>query len=113
MCNENEYKVIDLTESWNDSTRRCYENPILTHATVEIKGAVFKIDRVFTKLGNPSRVFLFRTEQEFNSNNELIEIGWNTCSSGLMKIAEKLNLKFVSSSSCFSMGKCRCHFIEE
>lgn len=113
MYNENDYEIKYETYSSNEATRRYDRNPILTHATVVIKGATFEIDRVFTKLGNPSRVFLFRTEQEFNSNNELIEIGWDTCSSGLMKIAEGLNLKFVNSSSCFSYGKSRCHFLEE
>ena len=113
MYNENEYKVGDKTYSSNEWTRKYDENPILTHADVEIKGAKFKVDRVFTKLGNPSRVFLFRSEKEFNSDGELIEIGWDTCSSGLMKIANELNLKFVSGSSIFSNGNSRCHFIED
>jgi len=113
MYNENDYEIKYKQYSSNNTTRKYDKDPILTQATVIIKGARFEIDRVFTKLGNPSRVFLFRTEQEFNDKNELIEIGWDTCSSGLMKIAEGLHLKFVPSSSCFSQGKCRCHFLEE
>ena len=113
MYNENDYKILDSYYTSNETTRKYCKDPILTHATVEIKGAVFKVDRFFTKLGNPSRVFLFRTEQEFNSNGELIEIGWDTCSAGLMKLAEDLHLKFVGTSSCFSYGKCQCHFIED
>lgn len=113
MYNEKDYEIKYETYSSNEVTRKYDKEPILTSATVIIKGARFEIDRVFTKLGNPSRVFLFRTESEFNSNNELIEIGWDTCSSGLMKIAKELNLKFVPSSSCFSYGKSRCHFLED
>ena len=113
MYNEKDYEVKDITYTSNEATRKYNEEPILTRATVIIKGARFEIKRVFTKLGNPSRVFLFRSDSEFNSNNELIEIGWDTCSSGLMKIANELNLKFVSSSSCFSYGKSRCHFLED
>lgn len=108
-----DYEIKYKTYSSNGTTRKYDKEPILINASVMIKGATFEIDRVFTKLGNPSRVFLFRTEKEFNSNNELIEIGWDTCSSGLMKIAESLNLKFVPSSSCFSYGKCGCHFLED
>ena len=113
MYDENEYKIIDCNYTSDKITREYCKDPILTHATVEIKGATFKVDRVFTKLGNPSRVFLFRTEQELNSNNELVEIGWDTCVSGLMKLADELHLKFVGTSSCFSYGKCQCHFLED
>lgn len=86
----------------------------LQSAKVNIKGAEFTIDRL--KLPNKeTHIFKFRNwiaPVNGDYNNGTIEIDWDTCTSGMMKIAEDLNLKHVSHGSLFARGFKHTHFLE-
>ena len=107
--NEKDYKVVSTY------TGGMFKEDILNGATISVKGALFKIERVYTKLGKPTRIFEFTTLNEFvdgDSSNELIEIGWNNAPAGLMKIGKELGLDYQSGSSLFSNGNVKPHFVE-
>ena len=107
--NPNDYQVLSTY------TGGMFKEDILNGATISVKGAIFKIERVYTKNG-PTRIFLFDSLNEFvggDSSNELIEIGWNNAPAGLSKIGKELGLEYQMPSSIFSNGLREPCFIEE
>ena len=89
------------------------KNDILDSVTLQIKGAYFRIVRLFTNNGVPSRVFKFTNVSDINKDGNLITIGWDTCSAGLMKIGSELGLHLVDNRSIFCDGESYPYFIEE
>lgn len=107
--NPDDYKVIS---TYNGGM---FKENILNGATISIKGAVFRIERVYTRTGKPTHIFEFQSYNEFvegDINKELIEIGWNNAPAGLSKIGKELGLTYVMGSSLFSNGNRKPHFIE-
>lgn len=101
MYNEDDYKVI----------KSYYKDNLLVGALLEIKGANFKIERVYSNMGVPTNFFKFVDRCAFNNNNEFIEIGWSTCQSGMDLIGNELNLKFKQ-NSLFSISCLNCRYEE-
>lgn len=104
--NPDDYKVISST---------CNDKGLIVSATISIKGAEFKINRVATNDGKPTAIFKFQSLNEFvdgDTSKELIEIGWNNAPAGLFKIGKELGLDYRMGSSIFSNGNSRPHFVE-
>lgn len=107
--NSQDYQVISTY------TGGLFKEDILNGATISVKGAIFQIEREYTRRGVPTRIFKFTSFNEFvdgDSTKELIEIGWNTCSAGFIQIAKELGLDYQSGSSYFSSGNAMPHFVE-
>lgn len=109
MYNPDDYKVI------SSYTGGMFKKNILNGAELSVKGATFKIERVYTRNGEPTKIFEFTSLNEFvdgDCSKELIEIGWNNAPAGLSKIGEELGLSYEMGSSIFSYGNVRPHFRE-
>ena len=108
--NENDYKVIKTYKGG------MFKKDILNGATLQIKGATFTIERVYTRNGKPTRIFKFTTLNEFVDNDtskELIEIGWNNAPAGFVKIGKELGLTYEMGSSHFKENYHPPYFIDQ
>ena len=106
MYKESDYKVVSTYKGG------AFKQDILNGATISVKGAKFKLEREYTRNGTPTSLFKFVTLNEFNEDGELIEIMWNNCVAGFMKIGRELGLDFRTGSSLFSNGNNKPHFVE-
>ena len=107
---ENDYQVLKTY------TRGMFKEDILNAALISVKGATFKIRRVYTRSGEPTKVFEFDSLNEFvdgDNSKELIEIGWNNAPAGLSKIGKELGLSYEMPSSLFSNGNKKPHYVEK
>lgn len=108
--NPADYKVLSTY------TGGLFKEDILNGATISIKGAVFKIERVYTHQGKPTRIFEFLSLNEWvddDTSKELIEIGWSHCIAGMDKIGKELGLTYHNGPSAFSLSTQKPYFVEE
>lgn len=78
---------------------------------VNIKGADFRIDRVYNNF-KPTKIFKFNKTIEFiEKENRTVEIDWDTSQMGLLQLAEQMELKLIPGASVFKNGG-KSYFME-